>query len=1016
LFVIEPVVYAVGDLDKPRLKSIVLRVEQSASLLIVFVKRRMLLSSNANGTSGDGDFGESQEEPNCIDQIKHSTVKVGEVYFAENCLMCKCGAKEHPCQPVSHIWLSRVSWQTLLRRISSAFTNTVPLGATVISPRVHIVVVMPALVERNRKLISPNSRKFAELVKATEISLKGILLWCPPPTPCDGVITKDPRNCCDVCAPSVLLGNSIDHAGASLKLGGMTVTFLIIVSTIFFLLHRLRKKRLLITLRLERNDELTMRLQNYSDSRTEWTRFGVQSTSSCRSINGGFHPFRGPLDRSCGSCRVSTSCPRSIVTPSFIPPTTYADPPPPYSMAVMVPLASRGASNTMGTYSAPPPPYLCASRVSRSADNEGCCTNGACLRRNMPSRRSWPEFFVGRTLNWPLKRKVSQEVLGSRGHMQGSCSTSVADTGSVSSTCSSSSCSSNCDCDAYSCEERCSIYFDPAQTQQPSTSSSTACRLTMTFQPLNISIGHAFGKNCREQGIREAFVFVEEHVQFTFLELHRMADRLAAGLLAIGLSPKDRVCLWGSNRSQLLFALLACARAGFVFTLASPTLPVANLVDLLNSIKCKAIICFPSAKVGKIDQLLAEAVPELATSSCKGDLKSSTLPCLTHVIIASDVIVFKCAFSFDEVFNSNSDQKRLSEIDSQIDSSDLAAILLTSRTHGDQKPVRLSHYQLLNGCLSIGRRLALDSAQVLCSPLPLFRGPVMCLTVLSTIIFGCKAVIPSEQPLPAAIWRAIERFRCTCLLTSPVALSFMFRLTDLSKFDLSTLTTACLAGDPFPPDLLSMLRKTNISNIVTGMFLTEAGCAPIVSPLDEPLEAMISAVGKAADGFTAKVIDQQGADCPADTIGELWISPIEGSKFLGYQYSTNVDIDDNWIKTGDLAVIDNDGLISLVGKVKDVIYRRGSPAVGLSDSVNGESVCVCVVLKPNAEVDEADAKDIIKKLCSEQKLPPVDHVLILNELPRSTTRKVMLNSYQHSLLWIYKGSRSEIKKIAESLI
>ncbi|KFD49480.1 hypothetical protein M513_09665, partial [Trichuris suis] len=858
LFVIEPVVYAVGDLDKPRLKSIVLRVEQSASLLIVFVKRRMLLSSNANGTSGDGDFGESQEEPNCIDQIKHSTVKVGEVYFAENCLMCKCGAKEHPCQP----------------------------------------------------------------------------LWCPPPTPCDGVITKDPRNCCDVCAPSVLLGNSIDHAGASLKLGGMTVTFLIIVSTIFFLLHRLRKKRLLITLR------------------------------RCRSINGGFHPFRGPLDRSCGSCRVSTSCPRSIVTPSFIPPTTYADPPPPYSMAVMVPLASRG--------------------------------------------------------------------------------------------------------------------------------------LTMTFQPLNISIGHAFGKNCREQGIREAFVFVEEHVQFTFLELHRMADRLAAGLLAIGLSPKDRVCLWGSNRSQLLFALLACARAGFVFTLASPTLPVANLVDLLNSIKCKAIICFPSAKVGKIDQLLAEAVPELATSSCKGDLKSSTLPCLTHVIIASDVIVFKCAFSFDEVFNSNSDQKRLSEIDSQIDSSDLAAILLTSRTHGDQKPVRLSHYQLLNGCLSIGRRLALDSvsrmqhssvsfqcfwfdfvaccvywffrkmrsaliipklvgrllvytsarqltfaiaimhlrtasstngpcmspswkAQVLCSPLPLFRGPVMCLTVLSTIIFGCKAVIPSEQPLPAAIWRAIERFRCTCLLTSPVALSFMFRLTDLSKFDLSTLTTACLAGDPFPPDLLSMLRKTNISNIVTGMFLTEAGCAPIVSPLDEPLEAMISAVGKAADGFTAKVIDQQGADCPADTIGELWISPIEGSKFLGYQYSTNVDIDDNWIKTGDLAVIDNDGLISLVGKVKDVIYRRGSPvyphmlerfisplpwvqtvqAVGLSDSVNGESVCVCVVLKPNAEVDEADAKDIIKKLCSEQKLPPVDHVLILNELPRSTTRK---------------GSRSEIKKIAESLI
>ncbi|CDW58020.1 Acyl-CoA synthetase family member 2, mitochondria l [Trichuris trichiura] len=862
----------------------------------------MAFSSDANGTSADGDFGESQEEPNCIDQIKHSTVKVGEVYFAENCLMCKCGAKEHPCQP----------------------------------------------------------------------------LWCPPPTPCDGVITKDPRNCCDVCAPSVLLGKVLNLPLFLMKKGRISD------------LHLMGQSG-------EREISLTL-------------------FSCCRSINGGFHPFRGPLDRSCGSCRVSTSCPRSVVTPSFIPATTYADPPPPYSMAVMVPFAPRGVANNMATYSAPPPPYLCASRVSRSADNEVCCTNGTCLRRNMPSRRSWPEFFVGRTLNWPLKRKVSQEVLGSRGHMQGSCGTSVADTGSVSTT---------------YCRE---AYI--LTVGNPFFSKVCPSAHAMAFRPLTISIGHAFEKNYREQGIREAFVFVEEHVQYTFLELLRMADRLAAGLLAIGLSPKDRVCLWGSNRSELLLALLACARAGFVFTLASPTLPVANLVDLLNSvgyvsqffvnpafeflkINCKAIVCFPSAKVGKIDQLLAETLPELATSSSKGDLKSPTLPCLTHVIIASDVIVFKCAFSFDEVFNSNSDQKCLSEIDSQIDSSDLAAILLTSRTHGDQKPVRLSHYQLMNACLSIGRRLSLDSAQVLCSPLPLFRGPVMCLTVLSTIIFGCKAVIPSEQPLPAAIWRAIERFKCTCLLTSPVALSFMFRLSDLSKFDLSTLTTACLAGDPFPPDLLSMLRKTNITNIVTGMFLTEAGCAPIVSPLEEPLEAMISAVGKAADGFAAKVVDKQGTNCPADTIGELWISPIEGSKFLGYQYSTNVDIDDNWIKTGDLAVVDNDGLISLVGKVKDVIYRRGSPvyphmlerfisplpwvqtvqAVGLSDSVNGESVCVCVVLKPKAEVDEADAKDIIKKLCSEQKLPPVDHILILNELPRGTTRKVLFSMHMQ---WTYK--------------
>ncbi|KRZ86604.1 Acyl-CoA synthetase family member 2, mitochondrial, partial [Trichinella sp. T8] len=944
----------------------------------------MVMSNERNETQ----VGSSMESDShgCFDFIEQKIVPFGEYYMTDNCLFCMCNKTERFCKQIG----------------------------------------------------------------------------CSP-IKCDGIVHKDPRNCCDVCTPSVILGTPVEHASASLKLGGMTITFLIIVSTVFFMLHRLRRKRLLITVR------------------------------RCHSGDGNFQPFRESFDRSCVACPnpppppPPRRSPRTVFDrrPNAAGAVNYNDPPPPYSATVAQPpplLTASAIARMPHYFNGPPPPYPCSSGRQQPAAEPSVVHLHRCPahRNNGAGRRSLPEIFS--PTQWSNSRKPSDEEVGGVGELQAAsncCSSSsnasalhnirddassIASTGTTTTTssdCSNSTtssggngsstscCSTECECQHYLKDDHSSV---PNSTQNENSNlkqlgifnspTEDAKKIIRGFLFLmsgdrwnseQQSLAEALEVNCVAHADREAMVFVEEGKRWTFGQLSQAVCKLAKGFLSVGLKPSDRILLVGFNCSDLAVSVFAASRAGLVFTLASPMLlkDYFSLHELVNTvcggrvllwlficffcpiqIQCKAVVFYMTEKSEKYFSNLAQLIPKLLSSSDEsGGWLSS--PSLTHVFVAGPGQTnFKAAYSLSEVWNSVNE---VVEIQCKPGADDLAAVLLTSKVHGKPKAVQLTHYQLLKSCLIVGSELGLtDPAEIVCCVFPIFRGPAMCIALLSNALFGSKVVYPAEQPLPADVWRAIESEGCTCILTSPTALSLMLRLSDLNKYNLTTLISgedSCFASDQFSQELLSLLKKTNIKMVMSGMFLTEAGCMPIFFPKMAPCQKMTISVGKAHGNFEIKIVDQQGNRCRPGETGELCVHTLAGSKFLGYVVGGEENSclkEENWIHTEDLATVDKDGYVSLWGKTSDVINRKGTllyphmyerhigtlqwiqsvQAIELPDAENGENFCICILLKPKVEVNKDMVINKIRSNCSEAKLPPIDHILIMDEFPRTIAKRV----------------------------
>ncbi|KRY00402.1 Acyl-CoA synthetase family member 2, mitochondrial, partial [Trichinella pseudospiralis] len=496
------------------------------------------------------------------------------------------------------------------------------------------------------------------------------------------------------------------------------------------------------------------------------------------------------------------------------------------------------------------------------------------------------------------------------------------------------------------------------------------------------SLAYALEVNCAAHADREAMVFVEEGKRWTFGELNQAVCKLASGFLGVGLKSSERILLVGFNCSDLAVSVFAVSRVGLVFTLASPMLlkDCLSLLELINTIQCKAVVFYMTEKSEKYFSNLAHLIPKLLSSSDEGNGCLSS-PCLTHIFVAGPgQINIKGAYSLSEVWNSVNE---VVEVQCKPGADDLAAILLTSKVHGKPKAVQLTHYQLLKSCLIVGSELGLtDPTEIVCCVFPIFRGPAMCIALLSNALFGSKVVYPAEQPLPADMHLYFDQSNCTV------------SNAEIVRFEQS------------------------------GMFLTEAGCMPIFFPKMAPCQKMTISVGKVHGNFEIKIVDQQGNRCRSGETGELCVHTLAGSKFLGYVVvgeEKNCLKEENWIHTEDLATVDKDGYVSLWGKTSDVINRKGTllyphmyerhigtlqwiqsvQAIELPDAKNGENFCICILLKPKVEVNKDMVINKIRSDCSEAKLPPIDHILIMDEFPRTIAKRI---------------DKTELKKIAKSMI
>uniref|UniRef100_A0A915Q2V6 AMP-dependent synthetase/ligase domain-containing protein n=1 Tax=Setaria digitata TaxID=48799 RepID=A0A915Q2V6_9BILA len=425
-----------------------------------------------------------------------------------------------------------------------------------------------------------------------------------------------------------------------------------------------------------------------------------------------------------------------------------------------------------------------------------------------------------------------------------------------------------------------------------------------------------------------AAVFDYEKIIFTFADVKKEMDTLAAGLLSVGLKPGDRVLICGSNTAHFFICSLACARADLIFSLMSPNFGNAGqLKYALLKGEFRAIICFPAKREAEfLSNLLNEISPELMYS-IKGRLCSKTVPKLTHVIMAEEEHKHAGTFTLSEIYGRSSREKvdKLPDFTTW-NTHKLAALQFTSGISAPAKLVGLTHYQLLNGCQVAIQAIGCTNSSCICCALPLFKMPIFTLIGLVPFITNARVIYPAPSPLPKFLFESIKKFQCTHLLSNAVALGLILRIAQTQNIHLSTVENVILLGERVPSDVVKNISKLfeNAQKIMTGYILTEVASVPILT-----WDTMnIKVIGKPLDEFMVDIRDLEikanWKSC--DKLGELLIKAIKGSKFLGYE-SPYEGGEEEWIETGDIVTMNEAGIIELITNKEDLIIDQSGQLI-----------------------------------------------------------------------------------------
>ncbi len=523
------------------------------------------------------------------------------------------------------------------------------------------------------------------------------------------------------------------------------------------------------------------------------------------------------------------------------------------------------------------------------------------------------------------------------------------------------------------------------------------------------TIGVHFEKMARRFADRDALIVRQQNSRWTYRELNEKVDALAAGLLALGLVPGDRVGIWSPNNAEWVITQFATAKAGLILVNINPAYRLAELDYALNKVGCKALITADSFKTSDYVGMLRELAPEIERSA-PGRLQSKRLPTLGTVIRIGDDE--KRGFlRFADVLGMGGERHRaqIAELAGKLQFDDPINIQFTSGTTGAPKGATLTHHNILNNGYFIGEAQRLSDRDRVCIPVPLYHCFGMVLGNLACITHGAAMVYPSEGFDPLSTLQTVEAERCTALYGVPTMFIAELGHAEFKNFDLSSLRTGIMAGAPCPIEVMKRcIAEMHMGEVTIAYGMTETSPVSTQTSHDDPLERRVSTVGRIHPHVEIKVVDGDGRIVPPDTAGELCTRGY--SVMLGYwddEERTAEAIDRaGWMHTGDLATLDEDGYCNIVGRIKDMVIRGGEnvypreveeflfrhpkieavQVVGVPDTKYGEELCAWVKLKPGASAAAEEIQSFCKGQIAHYKIPR--YIKFVDNFPMTVTGKV----------------------------
>ena len=508
-------------------------------------------------------------------------------------------------------------------------------------------------------------------------------------------------------------------------------------------------------------------------------------------------------------------------------------------------------------------------------------------------------------------------------------------------------------------------------------------------------------------GSRDAVVFCEQGLRLSYYEFDRAVDELASGLLALGLNKGDRVGIWSPNRLEWVLTQFATARVGLILVNINPAYRLAELEYSLNKVGCKALISAKSFKGSDYVGMIRKLAPELE-DCLPGRLRAERLPQL-RTVVAMDDEPSVGAYSFDQIRNLGGPAQslRLPCIDKTLNPDDAINIQFTSGTTGMPKGATLSHYNIINNARYVTDRISLAETDRLAIPVPLYHCFGMVMGVLGAVSKGAAMVFPGEGFDADQTLDALAKERCTAVYGVPTMFVAMLEKLGQKPRDLSNMRTGIMAGAPCPVEVMQRVNSDmNMGEVTICYGMTETSPVSFQSFVNDPVDRRCKTVGRVHPNLEVKVIDEDGQIVPVGQQGELCTRGYSVMK--GYWDGGEIiteSISDGWMHTGDLAIIDEEGYCSIVGRVKDMIIRGGEniypreieehlichtkvsdvQVFGIPDEKFGEEVCAWVIAKPGASPAENELRSFLDGRIAHFKVPK--HIRIVKELPMTISGK-----------------------------
>jgi fatty-acyl-CoA synthase len=523
------------------------------------------------------------------------------------------------------------------------------------------------------------------------------------------------------------------------------------------------------------------------------------------------------------------------------------------------------------------------------------------------------------------------------------------------------------------------------------------------------TIGQALNAAAAQWADHEALVVRHQNVRWTYAELKRRADAVAAAFIALGLQPGERVGIWAPNCAEWTVTQFATAQAGLILVNINPAYRTTELEFVLNKVGCRAVVLAPRFKGSNYADMLAELAPEIA--ACEpGELCAPRLPHLRWAIqlgadVAPGYLSFESLYARAEPRHFES----LAVLSQILQPDDPINIQFTSGTTGLPKGATLSHVNILNNGFFVARAMRLGPQDRVCIPVPLYHCFGMVMGNLGCVTHGAAMVYPNDGFDPELTLAAVADERCTALYGVPTMFIAELEHPNFQRFDLSSLRTGIMAGAPCPIAIMKRVMSTMHMREVTICYgMTETSPVSFQSSVNDPVERRVGTVGRIHPHLQVKIVDAAGRVVPRGVQGELCTRGY--SVMRGYwddPARTREVLDDaGWMHTGDLATLDAEGYCNITGRLKDVIIRGGEnlapreiedflyrhPKVqavqvcGVPDAKYGEEVCAWIQLRPGESVSEEEIREFCRGQISHQKIPR--YIRFVSEFPLTATGKV----------------------------